>query len=263
MLYDIGFLSSTTKDTMDHSLVNEVKGSTISSDTVKISSGNDLTVQGSDIVGTNDVTLTATNNVNITSAAENGADDHYSHTTKSGLFSGGGLGFTIGSQSTKTTTNEQTLDQVGSTVGSIDGSVSITADNKVNSAGTTFVTGKDLNITGKDVTIDNTVNTVDSQTKYEFKQSGLSVSLGGSAVAAATSTAADIRRSGEVEDGRLEALYAYKAVHDIKLLAKNGLKGGVSVSVSIGSSQTTSEQTSHTETVNTSNIIGHGTRCSL
>ncbi len=261
-----GFLSSKTTDTVDHALINEVVGSTISGDTVSISSGNDLNVKGSNVVGTNDVSLTATKDVNITSAAETGADDHYSYTKKSGLFSGGGLGFTIGSQSTKATTNEKTLDQVGSTIGSIDGNVSITAHNNVNSAGTTFVTGKDLNITGKDVTIDNTINTVDSQTKYEFKQSGLSVSLGGGIIDTATSAYNNIERSGQVEDDRLKTLYDYKAYKDLdkindqldKGISKENLKQGVSVSVSIGSTKTTSEQTSHTETVNTSNINAGG-----
>ncbi|GMA99536.1 hemagglutinin repeat-containing protein [Pelosinus sp. IPA-1] len=251
-----GFLSSTTKDTMDHALINEVKGSTISGDTVAITSGNDLTVKGSNVVGTNDVTLDAAKDVNITSAAETGIDDHYSYTKKSGLFSGGGLGFTVGSQSTKTTTNEQTLDQVGSTIGSIDGNVTIKAGNKVDSAGTTLIAGKDLNITGKDVTIDNTINTVDSQSKYEFKQSGLTISLGGGIVDTGISAYNNLERSGQVEDDRLKALYDYKAAQDIKKLAdsKGNLKANVGINVSIGSSQMTSEQTSHTETVNTSNM---------
>ncbi|WP_126307195.1 hypothetical protein [Methylomusa anaerophila] len=54
----------------------------------------------SNIVGTNDVGLTAT---------------------------GGGLGFTIGSKSEKSSMNEQTLDRIGSTIGSVSGNVNITA----------------------------------------------------------------------------------------------------------------------------------------
>jgi filamentous hemagglutinin len=253
-----GLLSSKTITTRDTLNETTVQATTFSGDTITVKANQDINVKGSNIVATNDVNLAAQGNVSITAAQETDQEEHMRQEKTSGLFGGGGLGFTIGSKSEKTTNDDQTVNQVGSTVGSIDGNVSITAGDKVNSVGTTFVTGKDLNITGKDVTIDNTVNTVDSQTKYEFKQSGLSVSLGGSAVAAATSTAADIRRSGEVEDGRLEALYDYKAVQDIKPLAKNGLQGGVSVSVSIGSSQTTSEQTSHTETVNASNINASG-----
>jgi len=157
-----GLLSSTTTDTRDYSLLNQVKGSTISGDQVKISSGKDLTVQGSKLVGTNDVSLTAKDHVNIVSAKETGKDEHQSSTTTSGVFSGGGLGFTIGSKSEKTTITDKTLDEIGSAVGSDNGNVAATAGNQVASAGTTFVTGKDLTITGKDVTIDNTINTVDS-----------------------------------------------------------------------------------------------------
>ncbi|MCC5468234.1 hemagglutinin repeat-containing protein, partial [Pelosinus baikalensis] len=261
-----GFLSSKTTDTMNHALINEVVGSTISGDTVAVISGNDLTVKGSNVVGTNDVTFTAQNDVTITSAAETGADEHYSYTKKSGLLGGGGLGFTIGSQSTKTTTKEKTLGEVGSTIGSIDGNVSITAGKKVDSEGTTFVSGNDLSITGKEVTIDNTVDTYDSQTKYEFKQSGLSVSLGGGIVNTATSAYNNIERSGQVEDERLKALYDYKAIKDLdkindqlsKGVSKENLKKDVSVSISIGSTKMTSEQTVHTETVNTSNMNAGG-----
>ncbi len=255
-----GAFSSKTTDTMDHSLINEVKGSTISGDEVAVSSGKDLTVKGSNVVGTKDVTLSAANDVNITSAKETGNDDHYSYTRKSGLFSGGGLGFTIGTQSTKTTTDEKTLDQVGSTVGSIDGNVTVTAGNKANSAGTAFVTGEDLNIKGKDVTIDNTINTVDSQTKYEFKQTGLSVSLGGGVVDTGKSALNNIDRAGEVKDERLKTLHEYQAYKDIEKIkdAKGNLNSGVAVSVSIGSTKISSEQTEHVETVNTSDISAGG-----
>ncbi len=142
----------------------------------------------------------------------------------------------------------------------------ITADNKVNSAGTIMYSGKDTNITGKDVTIDNTVNTYDSQYKYEFKQTGLTVSLSGGIVDTATGAYNDIKRSGQVQDDRLKTLYEYKAYNDVKDI-KNGLSGGltkdnlekgVSVNISIGSTQMTSEQTVHSETVNTSNINAGG-----
>ncbi|SDF57171.1 filamentous hemagglutinin N-terminal domain-containing protein, partial [Sporomusa acidovorans] len=251
-----GMLSSTTKDTRDYSLTHEVKGSTVSGEQVNILTNNDLTVRGSNIVGTKDVNLAAKGNIDLESAKETGKDEHYQRVKKSGVLSGGGLGFTIGKQSTTTTLNEQVKDEIGSTVGSINGNVHINAGNNINSAGTTFVSGKDLNITGKEVNIDNTVNTYDSQYKYEFKQSGLSVSLGSTLISAASDAAADINRAGDVQDSRLKALYEYKAVKDMqkagKELTKNNgkLSGGAAVSVSIGSSKTTFEQTTHTETAN-------------
>lgn len=255
-----GMFSSKTITTRDTLSEITAQSTTFSGDSIKVLAGQDINVKGSNVVATNDVSLVAQGNVSIVSAKETSQEEHMRKEKTSGIFSGGGFGFTVGSKSEKTTTNDQTLDQVGSTIGSTDGNVSITAGKKVESAGTTFVAGKDLSITGKDVTIDNTINMVDSQSKYELKQSGLSVSLGGGIVTAASNAAGDIKRSNQVEDERLKALYAYKAVQDIKKLgeSKGNLKAGVSVSVSIGSSKMTSEQTSHTESVNTSNINAGG-----
>jgi filamentous hemagglutinin len=256
-----GFLSSKTKDTRDYSLVNEVKGSTISGGSVEIISGQDLSIKGSNLVATNDVNLEAANDVNIVSAQETGKEEHYSRTKKSGLFSGGGLGFTIGTQSKTSTLNEQVLGEIGSTIGSINGNISITAGKIVDSAGTTFISGKDTNITGKDVTIDNTINTYDSQYKYEFKQSGLTVSLGGGVVNTVSDLAGNLEQAGEVKDERLKVLYETKALKDLKTLG-NKLKGnpadGFSINVSIGSTKITSEQNTHVETVNMSNITAGG-----
>lgn len=258
-----GFLSKKTTIKKDYSLVNEVVGSTISGETVEITAGADLTVQAGNIVGTHDVNLTAGNDLTIVSAAKTGATEHYKYTKKSGLFSGGGLGFTIGSQSEKSTLKEQTLGEIGSKIGSVEGSVTLTAGNHINSAGTAFISAKDLDITGKTVNIDNTIDTYDSQSKYEFKQSGLSVSLNGGSAQTAMNVVGNIERASQVSDERLQALYAYKAYEDVQKLSKikdeAGAKKGVSVSVSIGSSKFTSEQTVHSETVNTSDITAGGT----
>lgn len=253
-----GFLSSTTKDTLDYSLVNKAIGSSISGDAVNIDSGKDLTIKGSNVVGTNDVTLNGDNDVTITSAQETGKDEHYKRVKKSGLFSGGGLGFTIGSQETKTTLKEQVKDEIGSTVGSVAGNVKITAGNNVKSEGTTMASGNDLEIKGKDVTIGNTINTYDSQYKYEFKQTGLTVSVSGGVVDTALNAFNEIQRAGEVQDSRLAALYDYKALKDLNHL-KDAVKGGdltkgVGINVSFGSTSTSIEQNTHIETVNTSNI---------
>ncbi|WP_434133313.1 hemagglutinin repeat-containing protein [Sporomusa sphaeroides] len=256
-----GTFSSKTTDTLDYSLVNEVQGSTISGDSVTINSGKDLTVKGSNVIGTNDIILHADDNITLTSAQETGKEEHYKRVKKSGLFSGGGFGFTIGKQTQTTTLNEQVKAEVGSTVGSLAGNVAITAGNDVKSAGTLIASGNDTNITGKNVTIDNTTNTYDSQYKYEFKQSGLSVSLGGTVIDVGTNLAHDINRAGDVQDNRLQALYGFKAQQDLKQLGdklEGNFKDGLSINVSIGTSKTKFEQSTHVETVNNSNITAGG-----
>ncbi|BBB89692.1 two-partner secretion domain-containing protein [Methylomusa anaerophila] len=255
-----GFFSSTTYTTHDQVQETLSQGTTLSADSISVQTGRDINISGSNVAATHDVTLQAGNDITLTAAQQTSQEEHMRQQKTSGLFSSGGLGFTIGSKSEKTTLDQQTMEQAGSTIGSIDGNVNLIAGNQVNSAGTTIISGQDTNISGKNVTIDNTVNTYDSQYKYEFKQSGLSVSLGGGVIDAATGAYNDIQRSGQVQDDRLKTLYEYKAVKDLEKLKdfKGNLTKGVGVGVSIGSSQMSAEQTTHAETVNPSNINAGG-----
>nr|WP_092074114.1 hemagglutinin repeat-containing protein [Dendrosporobacter quercicolus]NSL47754.1 hemagglutinin repeat-containing protein [Dendrosporobacter quercicolus DSM 1736]SDM77938.1 adhesin HecA family 20-residue repeat-containing protein [Dendrosporobacter quercicolus] len=259
-----GFLSKKTTTKSDYALLNQVVGSTISGESVAITSGHDLTVQASNIVAENDLSLTAGHDLSLTSLAETGAEDHYQKTKKSGLFSGGGLGFTLGSKSEKLTVQEQTLAQIGSTIGSISGDVSLTAGNRFSSEGAFLSAGLDLDILAKSVAIDNTLDTYDSTSKYEVKQSGLSVTFGGELITKGIEAVSSLERSTQVADDRLQALYVYQAydtIKDIESISKlNGIddlkdiKQNISVSVSVGSSKSSSEQTVHIETVNPSNV---------
>lgn len=259
-----GMFSSSTYSTRDVRNETTAQSTTLSGNTVDIQAGKDIQVKGSNVVGTQDVNMTAKNDVAITTAEHTLNEEHMQQRKSSGLLGGGGLGFTIGTRSEKTTLNEQTVAQAGSTIGSTAGSVNITAGNNLNSQGATLISGKDINLTGKGVTLDNSVDTYDSQYKYEFKQSGLSVSLGGALVDGVTGAVNSIQRAGEVKDSRLQALYDYKAVEDLqhaqKALNKAGgkLNNAVDVNISIGSSQSTMEQTTHAETVNSSNVTAGG-----
>lgn len=255
-----GTFSKKVTTKRDHELVNAVVESSVSGDSVAITAQENITVKAGAIVGDNEVSLAAGNDIRLESLAETGASEHYKHTKKSGLFSGGGLGFTIGSRKETSTVNENVLAEIGSTIGSLDGNVSLTAGNNLTSSGSSLIAGKDLDISGKSVTIDNTIDTYDSNSRYEVKQSGLSVSLGGSAVDAGINAVNHIERASEVSDNRLQALYGFKAQQDIKELG-NQLKGngdGISLNVSIGSSKSSTEQTVHMETVNSSDIKAGG-----
>ncbi|VBB09344.1 pectin lyase fold/virulence factor [Lucifera butyrica] len=256
-----GFFSSTTTDTMNYSLVNQVKGSTVSGNTVNITTGNDLTVKGSNMVGTNDVNLTAGNNINITSAQENSQTENYVHKQTSGIFGGGGLSITIGSQSQKNDTTQNTVTQVSSTVGSTNGQVNITAHKDAAVTGSDMIGSQGINVTGQNVTIDSANNTDQLKDTYEFKQSGLSVSVGNSTINALTTATNDVNRSQDVQDSRLKALYEYKAaetaqpaIEDITKTNGKALTGGLSVTVSLGSSSTQSTTTSQAITAQGSTL---------
>ncbi|VEA71121.1 Uncharacterised protein [Serratia rubidaea] len=136
--------------------VTREKGSLLSGDSVSISAGNDLTVSGSAIAADHDVNLQAGNNVDISAATE--TDAHYllEEKKKKGLLSGGGLGFTIGSQSSRHQIDEKgtTQSQSVSTVGSNQGNVTISAGKQLHIGGADLVAGKDMTLSGDSVQID-------------------------------------------------------------------------------------------------------------
>lgn len=254
-------LSSKTTDKHDYSLENDVIGSNLSGDSIEIKAGQDLNIKGSNVVGTNDVDLSAGGDVNIESAAKTGIEEHESQTKKSGLFSGGGLGFTIGKRTEKDSTKEKILANQASTIGSVEGNVTIKAGEKVDIEGSNLIAKEDIDITGKQVNIDNSTDTYDYERKYELKQSGLSVSLGGKIINTAMDTVQNAEKSTHVEGDRLAALYGYETAKDIKNLGKEldgvtgkNAKDHISVNISIGSSKTTLEEKAYVETVNPSDI---------
>ena len=96
-----GLLSSKTTDIYDYSKQNTVVGSNVSAGSVDIQSGKDINVTGSNVVADNDVSVKADGNLNIESTEEKSESEHIKSVKKSGLLSGGGLGFTIGKEKQK------------------------------------------------------------------------------------------------------------------------------------------------------------------
>ncbi|WP_213976065.1 filamentous hemagglutinin N-terminal domain-containing protein, partial [Serratia marcescens] len=124
-----GFLKKSSSHSVAHDATTREKGSLLSGNSVSVSAGNDLTVTGSAIAADQDVNLQAGRNVDIGAATE--TDTHYrlEEKKKSGLLGSGGIGFTIGKQSSKHEIDEKgrTQSQSVSTVGSSQGSVNVTA----------------------------------------------------------------------------------------------------------------------------------------
>uniref|UniRef100_A8GJ82 Filamentous haemagglutinin family outer membrane protein n=1 Tax=Serratia proteamaculans (strain 568) TaxID=399741 RepID=A8GJ82_SERP5 len=208
-----GFLNKSSSHTVTDDRTTREKGTLLSGNSVSISAGNDLTVTGSAIAADRDVDLQAGHNVDIGAATE--TESHYllEEKKKSGLLGSGGIGFTMGKQSSKHEIDEKgtTQSQSVSTVGSSQGSVNVTAGNQLHIGGADLVAGQDLNLTGDSVTIDPGFDVRTRKETFEQKQSGLSVALSGtvgSALNTAVSSAQQARKEG---DGRLSALQNTKA----------------------------------------------------
>ncbi|WP_319927238.1 hemagglutinin repeat-containing protein [Xenorhabdus littoralis] len=209
-----GVLSKSSRHTVQEDRVTREQGTLLSGDSISITAGNDLSVSGSAVAGDKDVTLQAGNNVAITAATE--TESHYllDEKKKSGLLSSGGIGFTVGSQSTRHQVNEDGIiqSQSVSTVGSSQGNVNITAGNRVQVGGADLVAGQDITITGDSVQIDPGQDQRRREETFEQKQSGLTLALSGavgSALNTAVSTAQQARTEG---DGRLKALKGTQSV---------------------------------------------------
>jgi filamentous hemagglutinin len=166
-------------------------GSAISADGVTVVSGKDINVTGSAIVGTHDVALSAKNNVNITAATDTYQDNEYHQEKHSGLSGSGGLGITIGSseQSDRYNAASTTQSQSRSTVGSVEGNVTVSGGKDVHISGSDFVAGKaagdvdgntgNISITGQNVTIDPGQDVAQSHDQREAHSSGLTVAVTG------------------------------------------------------------------------------------
>ena len=260
-----GVLSSKTTDIYDYSKQNTVVGSNVSAGEIAISSKKDTNIKGSNVVADNDVSVKTGGNLNIGSAEQTSESEYRKSVKKSGLLSGGGLGFTIGKEKQKDQYANQNVEQVGSTVGSVKGNVNLDADKAANVKGSTVVAGKDINITGENVSIENSDSIYNAQEKHEFKRTGLSVSVGGGYVDVVNNAANSVKHATDVEDKRLGALVAVKgykdadkAIEDIKGKGGGKVNENLSINVSLGTTKSRSESNSTTTVANASEVKAGG-----
>ncbi|MEN4739631.1 hemagglutinin repeat-containing protein [Pantoea agglomerans] len=203
-----GFLKKSSSHTITQDGSTREKGNLLSGESVTVIAGRDLTVTGSAVAADQDVSLRAGRDVEIGAATETNSHYQLKEKKKSGLMSSGGIGFTVGKQSTRHEIDEKgtTQSQSVSTIGSSQGSVDITAGNRLHVGGADLVAGQDMNLTGDSVTIDPGFDSRSRKETFEQKQSGLSIALSGTAGSAlntAVSSAQQARKSG---GGRVSAL---------------------------------------------------------
>lgn len=254
--------SGTTTHTVAEDYATTEKASQLSGDKVSIVAGQDLTVKGSSVVGDGDVTLKAGKDLNIAAATEEQSSYRLSEKKTSGMFSGGGLGVTFGSKSSRQQINQDgtTQSQSSSAVGSTGGNVNLIAGEQAHIGGSDVIAKNDVNIVGGSVTVDPGNDMLTRKQIYEQKQSGLTVSLSSPVTDALLTIGKDISQSGDAGDNRLKALYGMAAIQDGWAAAQDGkvasqlaaLKNGnvsasVTLQVNIGASKSknTSEQVSN------------------
>ncbi|WP_347113874.1 hemagglutinin repeat-containing protein [Leclercia sp. S52] len=260
-----GFLSKTTTTTRDQIDRQTVQSSELNGNTVNLTAGNDLTVRGSNVAGTGDVSLLAGNNLTVETQAERNNELHQKQEKKSGLLSSGGIGFSVGTQSIKTTDTGADATQAGSTVGSVNGDLTLRAGDRLTVSGSDLVAGQDMALSGKNV--DNTaVNNRSQQThEVEQKTSGLTLALSGTVGSALNSAVEASQQAKSSGSSRLQALQGVKAAlsgvqaaqagrMDQALGADKSNTNTVGISLSYGSQSSKSTQYSEQNTAQGSTL---------
>ena len=206
-----GLLSSKTTTIKSHDESKTVTASTLSGDAVQITAGGNTNMTGSQVIGTHDVAISSGKDTSISSAQEYEQHDYAKQVKKSGLLSGGGLGFTIGTEKRKDQYAESGLMQKGSLIGSAKGNLSISSSGQTQVEGSTLVAGKDMTVIGENISISSKDNVYTSTESHEYKKSGLTVALGGALVNTAESIVTPLQKAASAEDKRLSALYGVEA----------------------------------------------------
>ncbi|MGV6310696.1 contact-dependent inhibition effector tRNA nuclease [Escherichia coli] len=244
-------LSHQTTRTITEDSVTREKGSLLSGNRVTVDAGDNLTVEGSDVVADRDVSLAAGNHVDVLAATSTDTSWRFKETKKSGLTGTGGIGFTTGSSKTTHDRREAgtTQSQSASTIGSTAGNVSITAGKQAHISGSDVIANRDISITGDSVVVDpgHDRRTVDE--KFEQKKSGLTVALSGAVGSAINNAASMAREAKETSDSRLAALKGTQAVlSGVQAGVNHGLQqqsadpnNGIGVSISLNHQQSKSE----------------------
>lgn len=211
-------------DTSDYTPPATVQASQFSGNTVNINAEHDLVVTGSDVAGSQDILLHGGHDVNITAADEINQETHFNQTTTSGLTGTGGIGVSYGTQDMKVTETLNEHTHRGSTVGSSDGNLTISAGNNLAATNSDLIAGHDMLLKGKNVSIlaaqDNSIAT---QT-VEQKTSGLTLALSGAAGSALNMAVTTTKQSKDESNNRVSALEKIKA-------ALTGVQAGQAVAM--------------------------------
>ena len=192
-----------------------VLSSTIGGDTINVKANRNVSVTGSNILGTKDVSVSAGNDVRTDSGEETQRDDVYQYSKKSGLM-GAGIGFTIGSKKVTDTLDENSKTNVNTLIGSANGKISIDANNKAHLTSTDLIGKDDIEVSASDITLDGKHDTIASKQVHEEKQSGLTVSLDGSIASALTTARGFQRKANSRDDKRLGTLESLEAGKELK-----------------------------------------------
>ncbi|SEH91559.1 filamentous hemagglutinin [Pseudomonas asplenii] len=249
-----GMFSSKTTTTRDTLSQTQALGSTLSGEQTVVQAGRDMIVIGSNVVSTSGTLLAAGNDIKVQAATEELNERHFRDVKTSGLFSGGAIAVTIGSQQQTGDNRNRETTAAASNIGATDGNVSIDAAGQYRQVGSHVSAPKgDVSIQAAEVNILEARNLSSQQQENRFKQSGVTVTVTNPVVSAVQTAQRMKKASDRTDDKRMKTLAALStafALNDAhtQVMADPASMGGINISISLGASsnQSNSEQNGST-----------------
>ncbi|WP_409308717.1 hemagglutinin repeat-containing protein [Pectobacterium sp. B1J-3] len=179
--------SKTVTHTVRDNFRSDEKESVLSGDQIVLRANHDINMAGSALSGEQLVALNAGNDINMAASIETQRVYEKRTKKKSGLMSGGGLGFSIGTQSSRAEYKgaKTTQSESRSVVGVVDGDVVMQSGQRIAIGGSDIIAaskdGQHGNITlsAQEIDITPGQDTRDITRRFETKSSGIGISLKG------------------------------------------------------------------------------------
>lgn len=231
--------------------LGQIEPSLISANSISIGSDKDLNIIASDIIADGNVGLYAGNDLNLLSTGEIYHSYNYHKVKKSGVFSSGGFGITIGSQSVTQRTTTDELQQITSSVSSLDGDIYATAGNQYLQLSSELLTPQgSINIAAKEALIKSNNNTQSVLQSIQTKQTGLTIGVSSPLITAGQTIASVAEARRRTDDPRMQGLAvltagltAYQNFDALQNFVNNPTEPpvGASIGISFGTSKTSFE----------------------
>lgn len=271
-------LSHSTTRTHDSVSDTYAIGTTVSGSSVTMAAGNNLTATAAQVVADHDTVMAAGNNLTLNTANDVHTEDHSVSKTKTGVM-GAGVGVMVGEAKQSQDLSITQTTPTGTTVGSLGGSVTMTAGNNVHLTNATVLSDTGTAIVGNNVTIDAAMGITDTTQTYKQSSAGLHVGLTGGAVTVAQTVYHDAKGISKSSDSRLQALYAAQGAEALLSPGAGRMMGlgnqtgadaigqaaqgntnsaGISLRIGIGASSASAKASTHDETAYGSTIHSNG-----
>ncbi|KTG17131.1 MULTISPECIES: hemagglutinin repeat-containing protein [unclassified Guyparkeria] len=269
---DDGLVSGSVSSSFDSRTVERHIASSVGADRVTLTAGEDVTVRASRVISDSGTRVEAGGDIQLLAKRDRQTRRHFHEKSRSGLFSNGGLSVTLGHQ--RVSRADESMQQTASPtqLASIDGDVNVRAGETYRQTGSDLLApAGDVDIHAGRVEINEARETARSRHEHEMEQSGVTLALTSPVIDAAQDIQRITRAADDTDSGRMKRLAAAgaglagmdayshiktgRAVEDANLADQ---AGGVSVTVSMGTSENRYFAESRADTARGSRITAGG-----